>query len=715
MLGRLTAAFLVVIVLVVGGPIAGSWYLKQQAGRIALPPLPVSANSVVLDSAGKVLGVIPATNSRVTLAPDKMPALLKMAHLAAEDRDYFVHGPISQIDMLRAFVADLRQHAFVQGGSTITQQYVKNAYLSQQKTVARKLDDVLYAYRAEQQFGKDTILANYLNTNYYGRGAYGIQSAARAWFGVSASQISDSNNPRDVARAAFLAALVQQPSYFAEFAPGHPDQLLHLQQLNARVRYVLDGLLAVKGLAAHHMTPVSASVIAAAKQLLPLSITNTASIASQGHSADPQLVSYVQAWLVAWQEQLAQQNGLSAQQGQNNANALLAQGGLHIQTTISHNLQTTLDQAVADRLPGNGLSSGIVILDPVTGAVRAMYSGTNSVQSSFNNALYGRRQVGSAMKPVVLADAVSHGISAKSVFAAPAYIQLPNADGSSTKIWSDDHAAGPNCRYSLADALAVSNNPVYEELITGKMADCGDPAKLSDITPNYPVSPSSVAALAHKMGADDSLVPGATNPARIDAVPSLALGTSSLTPLKMAVIGATLDNGGLHVAPVLVQKVTSSDGTTLYQHQTQSNRVLDTNTATIVNQAMVGVFTHGTAAGARVPGHPLAGKTGTTDTDAWMLAYSPVDLSGKVPAYVCSAWAGYPKGQTTNGSNGGLWGADVARVCQKFLQGALSGQPKVDFPPADMSSGQLVGLGSLQREGHEPNRPLAEILARGHT
>src|SRR5262249_25584366 len=156
----------------------------------------------------------------------------------------------------------------------ITQQYVKNAYLSQEQTAGHKFTEMLYAYRLQQLYSKDEILTRYLNSNYYGRGAYGIDDASKTWFGVSATRLKDMNSPLQLARAAMLAALINEPSSFAEPVPGHPDQLVHQAELDARTNYVLDGLDKVQGVS----TLVPASKVAQAKQLLPLKVTGTTSL-----------------------------------------------------------------------------------------------------------------------------------------------------------------------------------------------------------------------------------------------------------------------------------------------------------------------------------------------------------------------------------------------------------------------------------------------------
>jgi membrane peptidoglycan carboxypeptidase len=584
--------------------------------------------------------------------------------------------------MARAVLTDARAFSAASGGSTITQQLVKNLYLTQEKTVGRKVNEAVYAYKVEQQYTKDQILAMYLNNIYYGRGRTGVEDGARAWFGVSATKLTNMSDPKQVARAAFLAAVVNYPSVFSEYK-GRPSNLTHRDALNQRVLYVLDGLRDLQGVLPQKMVPQS--VIDRAKRLVPgLKVTDTFGSSGTSQDLDPAIVAAVHQWLVGQQTQAAKDEGYgdveAAKQGQTQADTMLARGGLAIKTSIQADLQSALASAVRHSGLRSSLSKGVVILDPRTGGVAAMYSGHNGHADTNNNALYASQQVGSTMKPVVLAAAVANGVSVQSVFPAPPYVV---ANGS--KVWNDDHRAAPGCQLTLADAMAVSSNTVYTQLIMGQKADCNNPANLTEISGDYPVTPTTVADLARKMGIEDSLVPGKTNPANLPEVPSLTLGVNSSSPLDMASVYATLANRGEHHDPYLVNTITASDGTVTFAHEDKSDRVIERDKADIVNQVLTGVFTHGTASGVDTGSVELAGKTGTTDTNGWGVAYNSPDSRQQ---FVCSAWAGYPDNRKTPG----LWGAGAMRICGGFFARIL--HDRVHFPSADMNAGQVVGLSS---------------------
>lgn len=661
---------------------AGLVYVRYQASQLDLSSLSRQGNSTIYASDGRtVLGRLAAAGGEgKSLSDNQVSPLIRHAHMSAEDRAFYTHGAISLTHMAKAFYTDAKTGSLAAGGSTITQQYVKNAFLTQEKTAERKTKELAYAYRVEKDFGKDQILTKYVNSNYYGRGAYGIEDAAQTWFGVSATSLRNMNDPLQVARAAFLAALINQPSYYAQYK-GRPSNLVHADALLGRQQHILDGLRKVEGVD----TLVSQKVIDKAKKL-SLRLTNTFG-GSGRTNGDPHVLGYVRDWLAAWQTQVAVEDGESeanaAKKGRSMAEAMLARGGLRIVTSIDATLQKQLRVSARNNAPGQGLAHGAVITDPRTGAVVAMHSGSPRTGEAYNYALYADRQVGSVMKTVVLADAVSKGISLKSVLPAPGYITM-----NGSRIYNDDRRAASGCRLSLTDAIAKSNNPVFVELTAGKMASCNNPAKLTDIESNYPISPASVADLAREMGADDSLVPGKSNPAKLPEVPTLALGVGSMTPVKVATIGSTLANGGTHIAPHLLKEITAIDGKIVYQHQTTRSRVLGERDAAKVNQALTGVFAPGgTAENNQVAGHPMAGKTGTTRSDAWGLMYSAVE--GDSPAYVCAAWAGYPDNRRTADN---LWGATVMRLCEGFFRQALDGKPRVDFAPVNLNDGRHIGL-----------------------
>jgi membrane peptidoglycan carboxypeptidase len=401
-------------------------------------------------------------------------------------------------------------------------------------------------------------------------------------------------------------------------------------------------------------------------------------------------MQYVKDWLVAWQTEVAKQAGAKTDEdavltASGTVTEMLARGGLRIKLSVDANLQKMLVESHKSAVR-KGPSGGIV-LNPRDGGVLAMSGGLDHDADPNNDATNASRPPGSTIKPFVLADAVRKGVSANSMFAAPKYITV---DG--PPIWDHTRKDAPGCKMTLADALAESNNVVFTEAITGQMANCEDRTTLAPIA-GYSVTPDSVAELLHDAGADSSLVPGRDSPAPLNVEARLAIGGSiELSPLKLAVMGATLANGGMYHKPYIIAGVDGFNGENLFTHIDESRQVLDEKYARIVNQAMAGVFTHGTAVHDQVKDHPLAGKTGTTDTeeseeqrgDAWIMAANAVnpDYPGE-PAMICVVWEGNnPKGA----------GAETGKACQKYFARALEGKASVDIPEADLDSGTKVGL-----------------------
>jgi membrane peptidoglycan carboxypeptidase len=671
---------------------AGFFIYVYQAAGVDLARPKVEDSVILASDEQQVLGHIASSgNHHTELTAEQISPLLRQAFMAAEDRKFYQHGPVSFLDMAKRIALSGGKA----GGSGIEQQYVKNQYTDGQRSVGRKVKEIPYAYALGKKYTKTQVLDMYINSNYYGFGAYGVEDACLAIFGHSATLLKDMSDPVQVAKASFLAAIINAPSYYGTAVEGKPNQLAHMDELVKRQNYVLDGFGQLEGRPKETSDQTMAqrvdpSVIAQARTKLPLQLKRTARSTGTSEDADPYLVSYIKEWLVAWQTQIAQQDeGLNDEQasrrGKDLAEAMLARGGLKIQVSIDANLQKATTDAVKANLKKRGITAGVIILNQGGGVV-AMYGGDYSVNKQ-NNALYANRQPGSVMKPVLLADMISQGVSVQSKFAAPAYIDI---DG--PRIWNDDRKPAVNCELTLADAMAVSNNVVFTEAMANRMASCRTPQTLSPIE-GLSNNPASTKAMASKLGGDDSTVPGKTSPSVYSDNVRLAIGDAptALSPLKVASMGLTLANRGEHTKPHIIDKIETSSGTVAYQNETTTNRALSTEQADIENQVLAGVFTKGTASGAQVKNHPLAGKTGTTDRDAWIMAYNARDPKGKAPTYSCAAWMGYLS-DNQGTTNGDLWGADAARICQGFFGSALNTQPRVDFAAANTSSGKLVGL-----------------------
>jgi penicillin-binding protein 1A len=402
-------------------------------------------NTYVYASDGHtVLAVLRGSQARVIVTSSQMSPVLKQAIVAIEDKRFYEHHGVDLHGILRAVWADLTSHGAVQGGSTITQQLVKNTINGNAPTLSRKLREAALAWKLEQVESKDEILTQYLNTVYFGNGAYGVEQACQVYFGHSAAQVTP-------AEAALLAGIPENPSLYDPVA--HP--------IAARDRR---GVVLKQMLLQHYLDRDQYRRAVNAKMPNPESVRFPT---SQRQKA-PYFANYVTDQLVA-------KYGAKVVFG----------GGLKVTTTIDLGLQTIAQKAIATVLPPSiGPTAALVAIDVHSGAVVAMIGGRNYHASQFNLATQGERQPGSAFKPFVLAAALKDGISPASTFVShPVVI---NAGG---RAWSVDNFEHENLGpIDLSKAIAYSDNTVF--------------AQLTNV-----VGPASVAGVAHDMGITTPLQP----------------------------------------------------------------------------------------------------------------------------------------------------------------------------------------------------------------
>ncbi|MFN8224695.1 MAG: PBP1A family penicillin-binding protein [Gaiellales bacterium] len=369
----------------------------------------------------RVLATIRGDESRVLVTSDDIAPIMKQAVVAIEDRRFYEHNGVDVRGIFRALWQDVRSKAVVEGGSTITQQYVKNAYARNERTLGRKVREAALAWQLERQPGwtKDRILTAYLNTIYFGNGAYGIQRAAQTYFGKTAKELT-------LPEAALLAGMLTNPARY--------DPVQHPVTAKARRDYVL-GLLHDEGRitvtqrkrARHAPLPPPESI------RLPV-----------GRGPAPFFTNYVKDQLIAVY-------GAERVFG----------GGLAVTTTIDLAMQEKAAKAIGSVLPSaGGLSAALVAIDPRDGSVKAMYGGANYRRSQFNLATQAERQPGSSFKPIVLATALRKGVAPATVFASKP-VDIDAGD----RIW---HVTNYESSYlgqaDLATAMVHSDNAVYAQL-----------------------------------------------------------------------------------------------------------------------------------------------------------------------------------------------------------------------------------------------------------
>ncbi|MGH9276117.1 MAG: transglycosylase domain-containing protein, partial [Acidimicrobiales bacterium] len=519
---------------------------------------------------------------------------------------------------LRAVRANAEAGSVEEGGSTITQQYVKKVLLrDDSQTLSRKIEEASMAVQLERRYSKDRILELYLNAIYFGNGAYGIEAAARQYFAKSVDALT-------LAEGALLAGLIQRPGDNDPYdAPAEAVERRNvvLEQMRAN-RFASDAAID-------------------AALLEPLTLGSRTTPGAERYAA-AYFVEEVKQWILD-----DPRFGSSAQDRRD----LLFGGGLRIQTTVDLGQQTAAESAVAAVLPDPaGPSASLVSIEPTTGYVRAMVGGRDffgpGENDKLNLATQGPRQAGSAFKPMVLAEALTQGIDPQTTLPVPACIEIPLEH----EIWAPcNYGGGGAGTVSITEGTVRSYNTLYAQLIMR-------------------VGPEEAMAAATSFGIRSPL---RTNPAAV-------LGTNEVTALDMASAYATFANRGIHVPPVLVTRITRADGTVLFQHQHTQDKVLDAEVADTLTSILEQVISRGTGTKAQI-GRPAAGKTGTNQEwrDAWFAGYTP-ELATAVwigfPQQQISMEPPLTRIRVTGGSY-------PAEVWQRYMQAALADRPPAAFHP----------------------------------
>ncbi|MFE2939060.1 transglycosylase domain-containing protein [Streptomyces sp. NPDC059255] len=563
-------AFLVCALLAIGGFALGYKLVGIPAANAAA----TAQSNVYLYADGTEIARDGAVNrENVQLA--QVPRTVQRAVLAAEDRGFYSEPAVDPQGMVRA-AWNTATGKGTQGGSTITQQYVKNYYLGQEQTIARKAKEFFIAIKLNREQSKEQILQGYLNTSFFGRNAYGIQAAAQAYYGKDVEDIT-------TAEGAYLASLLNAPSEFDVVV--HPE---NKPAAVARWNYVLDGMVKEKWLDA--------------RTRATLKFPEPGPIRSAATGLSGQRGYLVQAV----EDYLAGHRIIGAD--------TLATGGYRITTTLDRKKQNALVKAVGNQVTSQLDSSraadrnvrvGGTSIDPATGRVVAMYGGIDYTKQYVNNATRRDYQVGSTFKPFVLASAVQNGsetqdgrtITPNTVYDGDTghMVQGPVGPTGYAPANEDDKDYGP---ITIRTATDKSVNAVYAQLAQD-------------------VGPATVRKTAVALG-----IPA--NTPDLTASPSIALGPATPSVLDMAQAYATLAHHGERVPYTLVTKVTKN-GTDVALPRRAATRAVSREAADTTTAVLRGVVDGGTGTAALSAGRPAAGKTGTAEEDraAWFAGYTP--------------------------------------------------------------------------------------------
>ena len=575
----------------------------------------------------------------VTLA--QVPPLLVKAILAIEDERFYRHRGIDPIGVMRAMWTNLRSGGVVQGGSTLTQQLMKNFFLTDERTLHRKFKEAIMALITERKYSKEEILENYLNQIYLGQrgsqGIFGVYEAANFYFSKELAQLS-------TGEIALMAGLIR--------APGRYSPYRGVDAARQRRNVVLGKMLEEKLITRRQYE-------AALKEVIPrrelLKVSNDA----------PYYVDYVQRELA-----------------QNYQRDQLTKEGLSIFTSLDLAMQRIAEKSLADGLKkleetypylkkrgeDDNLEGAIVVIKPQTGEIKAMVGGREWQKSQFNRIFQSRRQPGSVFKPFVYLAALMYGGENGKKFTPATMVD----DTQFT--WDYEGQSWQPANYRGEYFGTVTAQTALERSLNSATARVA-----------RDVGIRHVRDIAYRLGIQSPL----------PVYPSVALGAAEVTPLEVAVAFSALANGGVRTQPLAVKQVIDQESRVLEKRDIQVEKVITPQLAFIMNYMMKGVLDRGTARSARQLGftRPAAGKTGTTnDTkDAWFVGYTP-DLLAVV-------WIGFD-----NGTKLGLSGAQAAvPIWTDFMKKATAGTAVTDFaPPPGV---KIVDIDPLSGAKATPNCP----------
>ena len=564
-------------------------------------------NSVVYDINGNKIATLTNNEGRILVPSVDIAPVMKEATVAIEDQRFYQHRGVDFLGIGRAVVQDVLQTGAAQGASTITEQFVKNALRAQEsRTIFEKLREAALAYQLERHWDKDKILTEYLNEIYFGNGAYGIEEAAKTYFGYNHPGCG--GRPDRCAgdllpwEAALLAGMISSPSGY--------DPVTNPQEAMARRNQVLQNMVSQGDITQEEYNQYSKEPLPKPSQIQTPTENSKA--------------PYFTSWL---RQQLVDKYGSGEAFG----------GGLRVYSTLDLPFQDAVQKIAYDHTAGVGLNSAVVVLDNQTGGVRAMVGGTDYSKTPFNLATQGQRQPGSSFKPFTLVTALEQGHSPDQVFPSapqklPYKAKVPKKGGG-TKVlpetfdvsnYGDEYSGSA----SLATATTHSDNSVYSQLGTSLSGGIG-----------------SIADTAQKMGIQTSLatttgVTYSVNGSPFEPYnPALILGglENGVTPIEMAHAYETLAHDGQLVSgtmadspgsPIGIQRVDDSSNNPVETNQgdpgqdrVETKQVISPTVAATARTMLHSVVTEGTGTNANNGDPYLWGKTGTTENngDAWFV------------------------------------------------------------------------------------------------
>ncbi|MFI1971534.1 penicillin-binding protein [Streptomyces cinnamoneus] len=642
---------------------------------------PLSQRTTILDAQGGEIAKV-YSRDRTVVPLNEISPYMQKAIVAIEDSRYYEHGAVDLKGVLRALNKNAQSGGVSEGASTLTQQYVKNVFIEEagddpdkvavatQQTLGRKVKELKYAIQVEKELGKDRILNNYLNITFFGQQAYGVEAASQRYFSKHAKDLT-------LGESALLAGIVQSPSRY--------DPVMAPKEATKRRNTVLQRMAELK-----NVTPAEA----AAEQAKPLSLKVSrpksgciTAVDGAGFFCDYVRETFLQDPVFGKTKEARAKRW--------------NEGGMTIRTTLDPQTQKSVQKSITDHVyQSDPVATAVSIVEPGTGKVLGMGQsrpygfGENQTQInlSADHAMGGSNygfQVGSTFKPILAAAALEEGTSPNKTYSSPYSMPYPSEVETCGKPWKNGGGETVNNEnrsergpYGMKEATAKSVNTYFIQMIE----DIG-------ICP--------VTKMADKLGVKPA------DGSKLQQVPSIALGTSGMSPLTMASAYAAFANRGTYCTPVIVESATGPDGKALRVPKTKCSRAMSEQTADTVNTLLQGVIEDGTGKEAGLSGRDSAGKTGTTDERkaAWFVGYTP-NMAGAV-------WVGGPgskKVEMENITIGGVYhdkvyGADTpGPIWRDAMAGALDGKDAPTFGTVKVSDSER-DAGGDKGDKRTPNRP----------
>jgi len=575
----------------------------------------------------RVVGTIFQGENRREASLENMPPSLLDALVAKEDERFREHGGVDLLGIIRALWIDIRTGEAVEGASTITQQYVRNAYLSGDRSLSRKLKEAAIALEIERKHEKDEILGMYLNTVYFGNNAYGAEAAAETYFNKSTEELT-------VSESATLIGLPWSPSILGT----------NREEATSQRNLVLDKLRDYGYITRQEHMEALDEALPEPWPKAPMVETGLT-----GPSITKNFAELVR-------EELVNRYG---------AKTVLA-GGLSVYTTLDLKAQVTAQKILYGP---NGYLHGpedpdaaLVSIEPETGRVTAMV-GNRDEESHFNLVTQARRQPGSSFKPFALIAALEQGIAPSTQFVSEhKQYTIVDTNGRPEKWQVENYENEYRGLISLENALWFSDNSVFTDLVTNANGR------------GLKEGPEAVADVAKRLGVSSTL----------DIHPSIVLGTQEVSPLDMAIAYATIANEGRRVTPTTIDKVVQNEGQEDEKvleaaPREEGEQVINPEVARKATEVMVGDITHGIAYKASLNDRPAAGKTGTSENffDSWFVGFTPQLVTG--------IWMGYQEGGQTLDGLLNIGGRQLGRLApptiiwQNYMQKVLQDKPVKKF------------------------------------